>query len=113
MSRAVRNALWEQVKQAFNENPQGIPMEDLLDKVPIKPGFIKDNPHLIIMDYVCILRSAGFLKVKHVSVSETFFRRINVPIWKIPESITIKEVDDLSKQPKWILWFMYPEGNIL
>ena len=113
MSRATREVLWDLVKQTFNQNPQGIPLENLLDKIPIKPGFIEDNPHLIMTDHVDLLRSSGFLKVIHVTTSKNFFIRMHHPIWKIPKELTIKEALDLSKQPDWILWFKYPDGNII
>jgi hypothetical protein len=113
MPIVTRDGLWEMTKREINENPRGFAMEKIADKIHVKPGFVKDNPRLIIVDYITILVSAGFLKVKHKSVSEKFFRIIYVPIWKIPKNITITEVDNLSKQPSWVLWFIYPEGNLM
>ena len=112
MSIATHDGLWKMVKGEINKNPRGFPLEKISDKIHVKPGSV-NNPKLIIVDYICILVSAGFLKVKHKSVSEKFVRRIYVPTWKIPKNITVTEVDNLSKQPEWILWFIYPEGNLM
>lgn len=113
MSIVTRDGLWEMTKREINENPRGFAMEKITDKIHVNPGFVKDNPKIIILDYICVLVSARFLKVEYQSVSEKFFRRIYVPAWKIPKNISVKEVDNLSKQPAWILWFMYPEGNLM
>ena len=107
MLSATHDILWRKVKQLFNENPQGILRENIMEKIPIKPIYIKDNPHAIITDYIEILKSARFLSViVHDKV-------IYKPLWKIPKHITLKEVTQLINNPHWMLWFMYPGGIIV
>lgn len=109
MISATHDILWERVKEIFNENPQGIPSYNIMEKFSIKSSYIKDNPHVIITDYIEVLRSAGFLKVKIYYPDKAIYK----PLWKIPKNITLKEVIQLINKPDWMLWFMYPEGNII
>ncbi len=108
------NNIWEKLKHILNENPYNLTLNEIIEKIPITHNIFTNK--CMLLDYTYILHKAGFVRIIHgftYSLEEKYFTTIYKLIWKIPEKLTIQETKELTSQPEWMLWFMYPEGNII